>query len=209
MRSFDEVRMLLAGEEYEVREISGEAFLRVRSEARKLSESIGAADGDGDLVLAAAVVSESLFLNGEKVFADAREALHTLTAAEIAEAAAVNPAPVIKKEEDPAKEESVAVKNAPRQEAETDAQTARTFRAPEIFTPDLPGNNRTFPEKTGGDGVYRARDITVPQTDKQSAPVFGRTEETGGEGGLSGDMKYVSGCFERDCRRYDGGFERY
>ncbi|MBR6259199.1 MAG: hypothetical protein IKR21_03205, partial [Oscillospiraceae bacterium] len=68
MRRFDEVRLFLAGDEYEVRELSARVRIDAMKRAAELSEKLGTDEKGGEIVLAAALAAESMFLKGEKAF---------------------------------------------------------------------------------------------------------------------------------------------
>ena len=93
MRKFDEVRLFLAGDEYEVRELSARVRLDAMKRAAELSEKLGTDEKGGEIVLAAALAAESMFLKGEKAFESPEEAMENLSAGELFEAAEINAVP--------------------------------------------------------------------------------------------------------------------
>ena len=88
----DEVRLMLGGDEIEIRRISAFELLDARRKARELASEIGAEGEDEKLVLAAAITAQSAFLDNAPAFESVMDALERLTAEEIFKAAAENSA---------------------------------------------------------------------------------------------------------------------
>ena len=231
MRDFDEVRLFLAGDEYEVRALTAAELLRSRTEAREIARTIGAEEGDEAIVSAAAVVSASLYRNGERAFHSAADALESLTLSELMEAAAVNDFP----------EEREKTPGLPEEAAGTFVQTAgedlseRRSDVPKKRAADeeraAAGRERHSPEperpareekrRDGEDGRQERRrefkraglfSFSGQRRRKEGVASIAGAEETGPmitAEDPGADMRSVSGFFERDSRRYDGAFERY
>ena len=236
MSLHDEVRLYIADDEYEVRALTASELLKARAEARALSRDIGAEDGDEAIVSAAAVVSASLYKNGERAFPAAVDALEGLTLRELLEAAAVNDVPGEREKKaalpDGEEAETVLLK-AEEPEKPADEAAERRADAPEVSRMEKPAPYDET-EETGHRRARREWDTERParmekrergglfslfsrrQGRPDTVPAAGAEREESpmtiipeAEESYGADMRSISGFFERDSRRYDGAFERY
>jgi len=236
VRSFDEVRLFIAGDEYEVRALTAGELMRARAEARELARGIGAEDGDEAIVSAATVVSASLYLDGKRAFPAAADVLESLTLGELMEAAALNAVPEqrerkpdlsdgteaaapLKADAPTESEDAVPAAGEPESDEEMAVRPERPAEEPETTAREK--TRREWPIETAASAEKRERgglfsffggrqrqaDLTPAAGERSDGRPMGHTAETAESG--SADMRTISGFFERDSRRYDGVFERY
>ena len=196
MNRTDEVRMLLGGDELEIRRLSAFELLSARKTARELSSELGVEGGDEQIVLAAAIVAQSAFADDGPAFDSALDALEKLTADELFEAAAEN-----------------AVKERNTEDIAFDAEKANFLHAGNMQEQTSGG----IPERavrvdmTAQDTPYirQMRDDRADERHMRYESMAALHVSVPSGAAPDADAGYISDVFERDSRRYDGAFERF
>ena len=209
-----EVRAYIEGTECQLRPVNAKKYIDASRSAAEKAREMGA-DADGEkLILGAELIALGAYDGEEKVFSDGEDALSRLTAQEIVWLAAeyfADSLPDINTAGASADgEPMMSSLRTPTQDGN------RSDGAEKVTVRESVPENEDAPAKD-----YAAVSERLETVSKRRRRVFERAEADGREYGMSftrrrteaaadrADMRAISGFFERDCRRYDGSFERF
>ncbi len=208
-----EIRLWLMDDEYTLEPVSAMTLIRAEAGGR---EMLGENAGEAGKILAAGafVAAEALKKDGERVFSSGVEALKKLTAEEIMEiygyyraepekAAEFSEESREKGEKGP---EYADRRDAPISEPESEAE--RTAPGEKTAEADkAPVRKQKPPEEQKAAEKLRRREKR--EVRRESAGYYPISGSSGRVYGMAGSMQSISDFFQRDCRRYDGAYERY
>ena len=199
-----DVFMSLGDTEAELRPLSAEEYLRAKVEARDMEKDYAADDETRTLLLAACLVARGAYDGENRLFASATEALSALSADELMTAAEEYLPREIKKAEGT---EDMYVPSTSAESLGEDAERYKE-RIEETYAGNAPDTYVREREAAGTPYASWRRDpMSGTVSVIYGGSVSAERPATYAPRRESVDMSAVSDFFERDARRFPGGFE--